>query len=194
MSPSWILAAACILLGATRAGAVPPPALEAGTSGNPLWAVPLRALSATRDRPLFSASRRPPPPVVFALASVPAAPPATAKPAEPDHPPLGLIGTVTAGTRGIGIFVEEASKDALRLRPGEAYGGWMLRAVKGGEVFVPKIPSMRIVDLARSLAPGTPIKIIGRPRTVTVCQELPSTVMPMRRSRRRIKLGSRQES
>jgi general secretion pathway protein N len=101
--------------------------------GNPLWAVSLRALAATRDRPLFSASRRPPPPVVFALASVPAPPPATAKPAEPDHPQLALIGTVTGGTRSIGIFMEEESKNALRLRPGEAYGGWMLRAVKRGE-------------------------------------------------------------
>jgi UDP-N-acetylglucosamine 4,6-dehydratase/5-epimerase len=31
----------------------------------------------------------------------------------------------------------------------------------GGEIFVPKIPSVRIVDLAESLAPGKPIKIIG---------------------------------
>lgn len=31
----------------------------------------------------------------------------------------------------------------------------------GGEIFVPKIPSMRIVDLAESLAPGMPIKNIG---------------------------------
>lgn len=32
---------------------------------------------------------------------------------------------------------------------------------RGGEIFVPKIPSMRIVDLADALAPGTPQKIIG---------------------------------
>jgi UDP-N-acetylglucosamine 4,6-dehydratase len=31
----------------------------------------------------------------------------------------------------------------------------------GGEVFVPKIPSMRIVDLAKAMAPELPIKIIG---------------------------------
>ena len=31
----------------------------------------------------------------------------------------------------------------------------------GGEIFVPKIPSVRIIDLAESLAPGKPIKIIG---------------------------------
>ena len=29
-------------------------------NGNPLWAIPLSALTATQERPLFSASRRPP--------------------------------------------------------------------------------------------------------------------------------------
>src|ERR1700736_2657436 len=29
-------------------------------TGNPLWSVPLSALSATQERPIFSASRRPP--------------------------------------------------------------------------------------------------------------------------------------
>ena len=38
------------------------PAPEAATSGNPLQSIPISRLSATRDRPLFSASRRPPPP------------------------------------------------------------------------------------------------------------------------------------
>src|SRR5258708_33146709 len=44
-----------------------PAVTEAGSTGNPLWAVPLDALSMTRERPLFSPSRRPPPPVVVAL-------------------------------------------------------------------------------------------------------------------------------
>ncbi|AFY68393.1 UDP-N-acetylglucosamine 4,6-dehydratase [Thalassoporum mexicanum PCC 7367] len=33
--------------------------------------------------------------------------------------------------------------------------------MKGGEIFVPKIPSMTITDLAAALAPGIPTKIIG---------------------------------
>ncbi len=33
--------------------------------------------------------------------------------------------------------------------------------MQGGEIFVPKIPSMRITDLAESLAPDMPTKIIG---------------------------------
>jgi UDP-N-acetylglucosamine 4,6-dehydratase len=33
--------------------------------------------------------------------------------------------------------------------------------MKGGEVFVPKIPSARIVDMAAALAPNLPHKIVG---------------------------------
>lgn len=33
--------------------------------------------------------------------------------------------------------------------------------MQGGEVFVPKIPSSRITDLAEAMAPGAPIQIIG---------------------------------
>ena len=33
--------------------------------------------------------------------------------------------------------------------------------MQGGEIFVPKIPSMKIIDLAEAIAPGIPIKVIG---------------------------------
>lgn len=36
-----------------------------------------------------------------------------------------------------------------------------LRRMSGGELFVPKIPSMRVVDLATSLAPDLPHEIVG---------------------------------
>jgi len=36
-----------------------------------------------------------------------------------------------------------------------------LSLMYGGEIFVPKIPSMRISDLAKALAPGLPVKIVG---------------------------------
>lgn len=34
-------------------------------------------------------------------------------------------------------------------------------SMSGGELFVPRIPSMRVVDLARAVAPGSPIEEIG---------------------------------
>lgn len=36
-----------------------------------------------------------------------------------------------------------------------------LERMVGGEVFVPKIPSMRVVDLAEAIAPGVPVEIVG---------------------------------
>jgi UDP-N-acetylglucosamine 4,6-dehydratase (inverting) len=36
-----------------------------------------------------------------------------------------------------------------------------LDKMTGGEVFVPKIPSMRITDLAEAMAPGVPCRVIG---------------------------------
>ena len=33
--------------------------------------------------------------------------------------------------------------------------------MQGGEIFVPKIPSVRITDLAEAMAPGKPVKIVG---------------------------------
>jgi UDP-N-acetylglucosamine 4,6-dehydratase len=36
-----------------------------------------------------------------------------------------------------------------------------LDVMRGGEIFVPKIPSMKMTDLAEAMAPGLPIKVIG---------------------------------
>jgi len=36
-----------------------------------------------------------------------------------------------------------------------------LANMHGGEIVIPKIPSIRIVDLARAMAPDTPHKIVG---------------------------------
>ena len=36
-----------------------------------------------------------------------------------------------------------------------------IRRMHGGELFIPKIPSIRVVDLAKSMAPNLPIEIIG---------------------------------
>jgi UDP-N-acetylglucosamine 4,6-dehydratase len=36
-----------------------------------------------------------------------------------------------------------------------------LHRMQGGEIFVPKIPSFKVIDVAAVIAPGTPTKIIG---------------------------------
>lgn len=36
-----------------------------------------------------------------------------------------------------------------------------IEQMRGGEVFVPKIPSMKVIDLARAIAPGAAVSVIG---------------------------------
>ena len=68
------------------------PVAPQAQNGNPLWGVPLRTLSATRERPIFSPSRRPPP---EAVAVAPAAPvPQAPRPAVAERPSLALVGTI----------------------------------------------------------------------------------------------------
>lgn len=94
--------------------------------GNPLWAVPVEALSATRERPLFTPSRRPP---VTPLATPPAAAAPPPAPPPPARPRLTLIGTVVSPVDSFGIFLDPASSKVLRLRTGEVHEGWTLRVV-----------------------------------------------------------------
>jgi hypothetical protein len=121
---------------AVQSAPSPPLNAERVPSGNPLWAIPLRQLSATRDRPLFAPSRRPPPPVVaYQMASVPPPPP---KPAEPEKPRLSLVGTIAGGSEGIGVFIDSTSRSVLRLKMGEAHDGWVLREVRRREATLEK--------------------------------------------------------
>jgi general secretion pathway protein N len=92
--------------------------------GNPLWGVEIGSLSATRERPLFSPSRRPP-----AVAAVAAPPPPPPKAEAPEQPQLSLVGTVIGSTGSIGVFTDQATKAIVRLRIGEGHDGWILHAI-----------------------------------------------------------------
>ena len=115
--------------------------------GNPLWALPLKQLSITRERPIFSPSRRPPPPPPTYVAPVAVRQPA--KPPEPERPAVSLIGTVVGTDVQIGIFLEQATQNVIRLRLGEEHQGWVLRLVKAREVTLVK-------DVAETLVLGPP--------------------------------------
>jgi len=104
--------------------------------GNPLWSIPVKTLTATRDRPIFSPSRRPPPAPVIAAPQV--TPPPVSKPAEPERPPLTLVGTVSGEQEAFGIFLDQAANKIVRLRLGDDHQGWILRQVRGREVMLQK--------------------------------------------------------
>src|ERR1700716_3247300 len=122
----------------------PAPVAERALSDNPLWGIPLTQLPVTRGRPIFSSSRRPPPPAV-APAAVPKVA-AVSKPKEPERPPLSLVGTIASGDEGFGIFLDQSTKTALRLKVGEDYQGWKLRSVQGREATLEK--DQQVVTLA----------------------------------------------
>jgi hypothetical protein len=152
----------------TTVRVAPAPALPARTpSANPLWGVPLNQLSGTRDRPVFSSSRRPPPPAAVA-AEAPVKPPPRKKEIEP--PQIFLVGTIASGDEGFGIFLDQSTKTALRLKVGEDYQGWKLRAIQGREVTMEKDERAAVLTLPQ---PGgaqssgavrlLPVNAIGNP-------------------------------
>jgi hypothetical protein len=120
---------------------------ERALSANPLWTIPLISLTATRERPVFSPSRRPPAVVV---AKAPAPPPPPPKPAEPEKPQLSLVGTIL-GENGerIGLFVNPADRNALRLKVGEDHKGWVLREVLPRQVVLEKGQQNAVLELPR---------------------------------------------
>lgn len=109
----------------------------ADPTGNPLWAIPLSTLSATRDRPLFVPSRRPPAPAV-ANTPVVAAPPPPPPSAEPEQPPLTLVGAIAGDGEGFAVFLDQATNNVVRLKTGQDFSGWVLKSVKGREAVLQK--------------------------------------------------------
>jgi general secretion pathway protein N len=158
-------------LGAVRPIGTTPPSREAARPvprGNPLWSVPLSALSVTQERPIFSASRRPPPRAVVApVAEQVSAPPPP--PAEPERPPLALIGAVVGDGDSIAVFVDRTSQKMIRLRPGEAHAGWVLDAVARREVTLRKADRSETIELKATDVPvqgSAPVLPVAAPKSV----------------------------
>jgi general secretion pathway protein N len=140
--------------------------------GNPLWAVPLSVLTATQARPIFSASRRPPPRAVVAPPVDQARVPAPQKAAEPEHPPLALIGAVVGESDAIAVFLDRTNQKVIRLRQGETHGGWVLSSVLGREVTLRKADRAEVLALQRPEAPA------GAPSAPPGTAAVPGLVLP----------------
>jgi hypothetical protein len=126
---------------------------EQPPSGNPLWGIPIKQLSATRDRPIFSPSRRPPPPP---MVDPPVA--AVVRPTvkEPDRPQLSLLGTIVNGADGFGIFMDQTTKVPLRIRIGAAYQGWTLQTLQPGSVTLSKGQESAVLVFPKPTSDGVP--------------------------------------
>ena len=126
--------------------------------GNPLWSVPLSALTVTQERPIFSAMRRPPPRAVAASPVEEVNVPAPPRPVE-GPPPLLLVGAVVGEGDAIAIFVNRADQKVVRLRQGESLGGWSLAEVQPREVTLKQGDRSEVLALQRpdpAASPRTP--------------------------------------
>ena len=68
---------------------------------------------------------------------------------------------IAEGTTELPITDERMTRFWITLQQGIDFVISSLEMMVGGEIFVPKIPSMKVVDLAHALAPDLPHKIIG---------------------------------
>jgi hypothetical protein len=111
--------------------------------GNPMWGIPLELLRATRQRPLFSPSRRPPAAVSNAPVQAVKAVTAAATP----EPTLSLVGTVVGGSEGYAVFINTTTHDVVRLKTGEGENGWFLRSVRKREAVLEKNDRVEVIAL-----------------------------------------------
>ncbi len=79
------------------------------------------------------------------------------------------------GSRGsvVPVFLNQRASGCLTITDDRMTRFWLsleqgvrfviqcIEQMQGGEVFVPKIPSMKVIDLARAIAPGATVSIIG---------------------------------
>jgi general secretion pathway protein N len=95
-----------------------------GTVANPLEAQPLDRLSATRERPLFSPTRRPTPP--------PPPPPPEAAPVAvvPQPPNVQLFGIVM-DDEGARAIIRAGTEKVDRVQIGDDIGGWKVSQIEG---------------------------------------------------------------
>jgi UDP-N-acetylglucosamine 4,6-dehydratase len=68
---------------------------------------------------------------------------------------------LSEGKKSLPITDERMTRFWITLQEGVDFVLKNFVRMQGGEIFVPKIPSIRIVDLAEAIAPGMPLKEVG---------------------------------
>jgi UDP-N-acetylglucosamine 4,6-dehydratase len=68
---------------------------------------------------------------------------------------------IANGARELPITDPRMTRFWITLTEGVDFVLSSLSIMRGGEIFVPKIPSMKMTDLAKVMAPETPIKVVG---------------------------------
>jgi general secretion pathway protein N len=79
-------------------------------------------------------------------------PPPLPSKTEVEPPQLSLVGTIAGDGESFGIFLDQSTKAARRLKIGEDFQGWTLRAISGREVTMEKDEQGAVLSLP---APGS---------------------------------------
>lgn len=140
-----------------------PVASDDPPKSNPLSSIPLSALSATRERPLFAATRRPPP----ANALTGPAPEAAVndKASKPEQPPFALMGTIISSDARIAVVLDQTTNEVKQIRQGKAASGWSAVFVGARAISLQKGDLVRTVTLpSLDSAPGVTMMTGGAPR------------------------------
>jgi general secretion pathway protein N len=120
-------------------------------SANPLWAVPLSVLVETRERPLFSASRRPPPvSAPTAVAAPQVETPVPIAQSDQERPPWTLVGTIVSPAASLAVLQNPGTQAISRVRVGEEDSGWRVRSVAVRSIIVEKGPQTVTLELPRA--------------------------------------------
>jgi hypothetical protein len=94
---------------------------------NPLDALRLEDLTASRERPLFAPSRRPPPAARVEPSPAVELTPDVVKAAPP--PPFDLVGAVVGENARYALLRQRTTNKVARLRPGDVAEGWRVTAI-----------------------------------------------------------------
>lgn len=118
---------------------------DAPVKSNPLWSIPLSALSETRDRPLFNVTRRPPPETVVAAPAL--KPSAEDHPPEPEGPPFALMGTILSSKARVAVLFDQATNRVTQLPQGKIDSGWTALSVGPRSIVLRKGDSLKTLIL-----------------------------------------------
>jgi general secretion pathway protein N len=94
---------------------------------NPLAVQSLEGLAATRERPLFSAQRRPPAPPRFVAAPPP-------PPAPPPQPPQVAVYGIVAESNGARAMVRANGDKIIGVRVGDDIAGWKVTKIERRQI------------------------------------------------------------
>jgi hypothetical protein len=119
------VAALALIAPSPTSAADDPPLGQGEVAASPLAGQKLDHLSATRERPLFSPTRRPPPVPPTIVQGPPPPPP------PPPPPDVALLGVVMDGEQARAVIRASPADKMTRVTIGDDVGGWKVAQIEG---------------------------------------------------------------